>query len=323
MRIGLRQFIFKRRKSHDLPLLRLLVPLALVALLAFIVSRTDLEALKGAFQQLSAGHLIAGLTLVQIQIAVSALRWRFTAARLGEIMPLPLAVSEYYVASFLNQTLPGGVAGDAVRAYRMRSDGPGGWKRPAKAVLFERLSGQMALFVLALSGLFVWPLVLGGEEAGEFSLHIALGFILVVAAIGGGMIVIKQRFSWIRQLSDEVSAVFVRDGALLIQAGMSLLIVATYVACFFLASDAVGAQLPWTAALTVIPLSLVVMLIPAGFGGWGTREAAAMALWPLVGSTSTEGLAASIVYGGLSLAGALPGLVILSLGAIRGRPRRA
>jgi len=306
-----------------LPLLRLLAALALVAFLAFLISGTDFEALKDGFKQVSAAHVIAGLMLVQIQIAVSALRWRFTAARLGEAMSLPLAVSEYYVASFLNQTLPGGVAGDAVRAYRMRSEGPGGWKRPTKAVLFERLSGQMAFFVLALGGLFIWPQVLGGEDAGRLSLHIALGFILVAAALGGGMNVIKRRFSWIGQLADEVGAVFVRDGALFIQASMSLLIVGTYVAGFFLASDAVGAPLPWTAALTVIPLSLIVMLIPAGMGGWGTREAAAMALWPLIGATSTEGLAASIVYGGLSLAGALPGLAILTLETIRGKPRRA
>ena len=306
-----------------MPLLRVLAALALIALLAFLVSRADFEALESAFKQVSAGHLIAGLMLVQIQIAVSALRWRFTAARLGQTMPLTLAVSEYYVASFLNQTLPGGVAGDAVRAYRMRSDGPGGWKRPTKAVLFERLSGQMAFFVLALGGLFVWPQILGGEDAGRLSLHIALGFVLFAAAIGGGMRVTKRHFPWIGQFTDEVGAVFIRDGALWIQAGMSLLIVGTYVAGFFLASDAVGAQLPWTAALTVIPLSLIVMLIPAGLGGWGTREAAAMALWPLIGATSTEGLAASIVYGGLSLAGALPGLAILSLGTIRGKPRQA
>lgn len=304
-----------------MPLLRIFAPLALVALLAFLVSRTDFGALKSAFAQVSAGHLIAGLVLVQIQIVVSALRWRFTAARLGETMALPLAVSEYYVASFLNQTLPGGVAGDAVRAFRMRGDGPGGWKRPAKAVLFERLSGQMALFVLALCGLFVWPLVLGGEDAGQLSLHIALGFILFAAVIAIVMLVVKGRFSWVGKFTDEVVAVFIRDGALWIQAGMSLLIVATYSACFFLASDGVGAQLPWTAALTVIPLSLIAMLIPAGFGGWGTREAAAMALWPLIGATPTEGLAASIVYGGLSLAGALPGLVILSLGTLRSKPR--
>lgn len=306
-----------------MPLLRFIAPLALIALLAFLISRTDVDALRGAFAQVSTTHLIAGFALVQIQIMASAMRWRFTAARLGDNMPLMLAVSEYYVASFLNQTLPGGVAGDAVRAFRMRSAGPGGWKRPAKAVLFERLSGQMAFFVLALCGLFVWPQLVGGEDAARLSLHIALVFLLVVGVIGTGIVVMKRRLSSVGRFSDDVAEVFLRKGALYIQAGLSLLIVGTYVAGFLLASDAVGAPLPWVAILTVVPLSLIAMLIPAGIGGWGTREAAAMALWPLIGATSTEGLAASLVYGGLSLAGALPGLVVLSLGTIRSRPRRA
>jgi uncharacterized membrane protein YbhN (UPF0104 family) len=121
----------------------------------------------------------------------------------------------------------------------------------------------------------------------------------------------------------DVTDVFLRDRALLVQSGTSLLIVSTYVATFFIASDAVGAPLPWEAALTIVPLCLIAMLIPAGFGGWGTREAAAMALWPIMGASAAEGLAASIIYGGLSLAGALPGLALLSLEAIKARPRRA
>ncbi|MFN3506456.1 MAG: YbhN family protein [Allorhizobium sp.] len=303
--------------------LRLLAPFALLALLALLVSRTDFDALQSAFSQISGGHVIAGLALVQVQIVVSALRWRFTAARLGQTIPVPISISEYYVASFLNQSLPGGMAGDAVRAFRMRNAGPGGWKTPAKAVLFERLSGQMAFFLMALAGLFVWPLVLGGEQESRQAFRLVLGILLVATALGGAMIIAKRHLTWIAEIGADVAQAFIRGNALVIQVVASLLIVSTYIATFFLASDAVGAPLPWTAALTIIPLCLIAMLIPAGFGGWGTREAVAMALWPLMGASSTEGLAASIVYGGLSLAGAIPGLALLSLEAIRRGPRRA
>ncbi len=306
-----------------MPILRFLAPVALIALLAFLLSRTDLTALGAAFSQISVTHVIAGLALVQVQIIVSALRWRFTAGRLGEQFSASVAISEYYVASLLNQSLPGGVAGDAVRAYRMRNAGVGGWKAPAKAVIFERLSGQAAFFVLALSGLFAWPFVLGGAEAGRQALLLVLCFLLFAAAVWAGLIIVKRRYQGGSHIGDELSCVFMRRGALPVQGGLSLVIVCSYVATFFLASHAVGAPLPGIAAFTIIPLCLIAMLIPAGFGGWGTREAAAMALWPLLGATDSQGLAASIVYGGLSLAGALPGLAILSLEAIRGKPRRA
>ena len=306
-----------------MPILRLLAPVALIALLAFLLSRTDLTALGAAFSQISVTHVIAGLALVQVQIIVSALRWRFTASRLGEPFPASVAISEYYVASLLNQSLPGGVAGDAVRAYRMRNAGAGGWKGPAKAVIFERLSGQAAFFVLALSGLFAWPLVLGGEDAGRQALLLVLCFLLFVAAVCAGLIIAKRRYKRLSHIGDDLLRVFIHRGALPVQAGLSLVIVGSYVATFFLASHAVGAPLPGIAAFTIIPLCLIAMLIPAGFGGWGTREAAAMVLFTVLAATESQGLAASVVYGGLSLAGALPGLAILSLEAIRGKPRRA
>ena len=306
-----------------MPILRFVAPVALIALLAFLLSRTDLNALGAAFSKISVTHVIAGLALVQVQVIVSALRWRFTASRLAAPFPLSVAISEYYVASLLNQSLPGGIAGDAVRAYRMRNPGVGGWKGPAKAVAFERLSGQAALFFLALCGLFAWPLVLGGEDAGRQAMMLVLCFLLFAAAVCAGLLIAKRRYKGLRDIGDDLSSAFLRRGALPLQAGLSLVVVGSYVATFFLASHAIGASLPWVAALTIIPLCLIAMLIPAGFGGWGTREAAAMALWPLLGATDSQGLAASIVYGGLSLAGALPGLAILSFEAIRRKPRRA
>lgn len=303
--------------------LRLLAPLALIAVLAFLLSRIDLETLQSAFSEISLAHVTAGLALVQLQIIFSALRWRFTAARLNEGMPISLAIREYYVASFLNQSLPGGMAGDAVRAVRMRNAGPGGWKAPAKAVVFERLSGQLAFFLLAIIGLFVWPRLIGGEQEGRQAFRLVLGFFVVAAVAIAAIIAAGGRLAWIRKFQADITEVFIRGRALPFQLGTSLLIVSTYVATFFIASDAVGAPLPWEAALTVVPLCLIAMLIPAGFGGWGTREAAAMALWPIIGASAAEGLAASIIYGGLSLAGALPGLALLAIEAIRGRPRRA
>src|SRR3546814_13404904 len=80
--------------------------------------------------------LFLGVLIVQSQIVLSAMRWRFTAGRLGMRLTRGRAVGEYYVATFLNQVLPGGVAGDALRTWRNRApiaaaeagaEGPTGW----------------------------------------------------------------------------------------------------------------------------------------------------------------------------------------------------
>lgn len=275
----------------------------------------DLAPLWQALSRVSLGPLLAGLALVQLQIWLSALRWRFTAARLGQRIALSRAIGDYYLASLLNQSLPGGMAGDALRAYRQRQAGPGGWKVPAKAVLFERLSGQVAFFLLALVGLVFWPSMIADAAQHVSPVSLALG--LLLAVIFALSLAFARRRAWGSGLADDLARTFLHQRAWMVQLGLSLIIVASYGATFFIASQAVGAALPLVALVTIIPLALLAMLIPAGLGGWGTREAAAMALWPLLGATPTEGLAASLVYGALSLAGALPGLAML-LRPVRG-----
>ncbi|MDH4439284.1 MAG: lysylphosphatidylglycerol synthase transmembrane domain-containing protein [Rhizobium sp.] len=301
---------------------RIFAPLLVLGLFAVLLWRGDLDALGGAFAQISLGPVLVGLGLVQVQVVLSALRWRFTANRLGQEIGLGKAVREYYVASLLNQSLPGGMGGDAIRAWRMRIDGQGGWKLPAKAILYERLSGQAVFLLIVAIGLPLWPLLIAGQSPLQWE-WITAGLCLI-----GILLAFVSRWSARRsagpvllQLSEDAAEVFMRRKAWLVQSSLSFVVVVAYGAVFMLASFAVGAHLPWQAALTIIPLCLLSMLIPVGLGGWGTREAAAMALWPLFGFAAADGLAASLLYGALSLAGATPGLVILAVEAISGGRR--
>ncbi len=303
----------------------ILTGLLCLGVLALLVFAVDPAAVATALRGVPPASVLAALLVVEVQIVLSAIRWRFTAARLGHPLPLALAISEYAVGGFLNQILPGGMAGDAIRAYRARTGEPGGWKRPAAAVVLERLSGQVAFFLLAGAGLLAWPALIAARiPVGPAALALIV-IAPVAAAVGLAFALFRSsRFHSLQRLKPDLAATFLRDGAFAVQAGLSVAIVATYVLTFFIASDAVGAKLPAVAALTVIPLCLLTMLIPVGVGGWGTREAAAVALWPLLGLSSADGLAASLLYGALCLAGtALPALAALALGLVRRRIDRA
>ena len=80
------------------------------------------------------------------QTVLSAMRWRLTARQLGQTIPLTRAIGEYYLAQVVNQSLPGGVVGDAGRAVRARHQA--GLRRAGAAVAIERLAGQVALFLV-------------------------------------------------------------------------------------------------------------------------------------------------------------------------------
>lgn len=289
--------------------------LAALVLIPVLIAHLDREDLVQALSQVSLAEIGIGVLIVQVQIIVSALRWRFTAHCLGQVMPVGWAVREYYVATALNQLLPGGVAGDVLRTYRSRAAAPSGVRLAAKGVIIERLSGQMAFFAVCAAGLFFWPSLL----ATVFPGGILLFAVLIVTALAAALGLAWHRLAPLR---DDLHRVFVADGAWKTQALLSLSAVGSYLLLFWFAALATGGSLPLAGLVTVVPLCLLSMLIPTGFGGWGTREAAAAALWPLIGLASAQGLAASVAYGALALIGALPGLLFLSFGK-RGSARGA
>lgn len=299
-------------------------------LLAGALGFLDIAGIRSALAEVSPVHLLLAVVLVQVQVFASALRWQFTAKRLGQALSFPTALSEYYLATTLNQVLPGGMAGDAVRAYRQRHNGPGGeakgaWTRPVSAVVLERLSGQLAFVGVLLCGVVAWPLAMKGDvpiASGDLGLILSgLALVILIVVL---VVTLQARSQRLQGIARDLKAAFWSGGALGVQVGLSILIVLTYLAVFVLASAGIGAALPVVAWLTILPLALLAMLVPVGVGGWGTREVAAAALWPLFGFTPEQGLAASVAYGVFSLLGtALPTLAVFFAREVVLRWRRA
>lgn len=227
-----------------------------------------------------------------------ARRWQRTAEALDlELRYFP-ALREYYLAQAMNALLPGGVVGDVSRAIRLR--GKGDLKRAAQSVVAERVLGQVALlviltlgmgFALAMPGAIAWP--------------VATGWIFAVSVCVGG--VVLAGFA----LAGPTAAFFRFCLGLLMRpaiaahtfAAAGLLIFALY-AC----ARATGTDVPFEAVVTVLPLVLSAMLIPLSVAGWGWREGAAAALFPLFGASAEAGVTMGICYGGLALIAALPGV---------------
>lgn len=314
------------RFRRFLPALRILVP---VAVLALTFNAIDAGAALSALRHADPGWIAAGLLLMQVQILLSAERWRFTAGRLGQVLSRTLAYREYYLTTLVNQVVPGGMAGDAVRAARNRirdEDGRARWGISLRAIVLERLSGQIAFFAVTAGGLLAWP-ILVGRRAPEESADLlfggagtlaALAVVLVLASVFGP----SRLRGFLKSFGPDMKRAFLDRGAWLVQGAVSIALVFTYVGIFAFASLAVGVAVPWVALVTVMPLALLTMLVPISVGGWGLREAAAAALWPLIGLASSAGVAAAVLYGLVSLAGALPGLFVLYATRPRGAEAR-
>jgi glycosyltransferase 2 family protein len=294
--------------------LRLAVPLIILTVLWHIV---DGPAAVARLAQAHPGWLIAAALLVNVQTLLCTARWRLTAKRLGQRLGVRQAVGEYYLAQLLNAVLPGGMAGDAARAVRVRHAAD--LVTSGQAVMLERFAGQVSLQAVLLPSLALALILPGGIRWPDHILTAALAAAAVVLGVIGIALVagrLTARLPVISGLDGAAMRALLAPGVWPRQVVLGVAIVACNLAAFWCVSEATGTRLTLEATLTVVPLILTAMLLPVSVGGWGWREGAAAALFPLAGATGEAGLAASVAFGLMVLAGALPGVVPLL-----GRPR--
>ena len=322
-----------------------------LGLLAGLAAWLDAGAVVSRLASLRPSWVLAALAVSVVQVAVLAWRWSFTARRLAVDLPWSVAWREYYLSIFLNQVLPGGILGDVARAWRqarsqVRLHAPGG---PAvRAVVFERLSAQIVMTTVAgISVLYLPVRAAPGPRPVLLGAGLLAAALVVVLAVrtrrrpaGGAAAESRagRRRGFLQGWSGaersrqatlgrfgrvlaEVGAAHLTPGAFAAQLGSAAVVVATYLTTFVLAARAVGVETPLPVLLPLVAPVLMSMLIPVTVAGWGLREGAAAVLWGAAGLTAADGVAVSVAYGLLVLAGSAPGAVFLAAGFRRRRSR--
>lgn len=297
--------------SIPLPV-RWLLTLAVLALLLWLL---DTDRLVTELSRFSLGALGLALLISVAQVVLSAWRWRYTARRLGLTLTMKSAVLEYYLAMFLNQCLPGGVAGDLNRAWRHGS-GSGARQAALHAVMIERLSGQLVMFVVALAA-GVWLvaeypgvrlLVSGWRDGAMIPVLVVMTGVILVLALGAGLWRRVQQY--LVTLGKDIYRGLLNPRTFPLQILSSLLVVATYLGVFWVLAFSADGNMGLAHTMTTLALSsllLLAMVIPLTVAGWGLREGAAAVLWPLAGLPAEQGVALSVGYGLTILLASTPG----------------
>lgn len=259
--------------------------------------------------------LALAVLVLSLQTVLSALRWKLTARQLDISLGSVEAIREYYLSQVVNQSLPGGMIGDAGRAVRSRSQA--GLVAAAQAVVFERLAGQIAMFAILAVAFVSTMSVPGGLEwprwlAAPVAILLAAGFSLPVLGQAAtflpgatGRALRQVRSALYRALAARPAL----PGQILLSAGTALCNLAAFAFC----ARAVGVELSLAATAAIVPLILFTMLIPISVSGWGLREGAAATLLPIAGATASGGLAASVAFGLSFLFAILPGVLLVWL----------
>jgi glycosyltransferase 2 family protein len=243
------------------------------------------------------------LSLIVASLIVRAFRWQLLLNGVNIHVPIERLVQIYFIGHFFNAFLPSGFGGDVARALSMgkaarRSEATG-------SVLVDRLTGLLALFIMALIVLPFRPDSFPNKLALTIA-AIALGGLTAGWLLLDGRLILKMgRWGgrWLpRQLAVEGDGALARllyvmqnagykaiFGALAVSVLFNLMMVGWWTAV----SQALHFQVSYGYYLLVAPLLSIALLAPS-IGGLGVRETIAPLLLMGAGLTPVEAVTLSL-----------------------------
>ena len=286
------------------------------ALLVAVIALADPARVLAQLRQAHVGWLLAGLAAAVASNVVSALRWRALARWLGADVSVRDASRWYFQAIGLNALLPGAVlGGDVYRAVVLRRAGQA-TLASSWSVVLDRVSGLWMLCAIGGLGAALCANVLAPWlrlPAGAFAALMLAGTALWLATPWTLPALLRrwgvrwlaplraaaQRPDFNRQMGWQAlasAAVQVLSAAALAAGGLAL-----------------GVQLPLAAwAFAIAPVFLMAAL-PVSVGGWGTREAAAVASLAPFGVAAPAAVGVGVIYGLYQLAQGAMGALAFGL----------
>lgn len=281
------------------------------ALLWFALRNIDASSI-GA--QVSAAQPIVfslAVLLLALQPALGAARWYLIMNRFGAPILKRQSIRLTYVSAFLNQVLPGGVGGDAIRTWLAFREGHQ-LSHALNGVAMDRLLGFGTLVLLALTSVAML------DHYSELRL-LELSLIPLAAALVAGVALLMlldrlpkplARFRAIRALgylARDARALFLSGASAAVVLALSVIANVNLCASLFLFM--VAFNTPLAAPLLAISAAPVILAssLPISVGGWGTREAAVVAMMAILSVNPEPAVVASISFGLAGLLITLPG----------------
>ncbi|MFI5975552.1 YbhN family protein [Streptomyces sp. NPDC051452] len=282
-----------------------------VLILTALLWRLGTGALLDGLRRIDTVTVLDALGIGAVTTVFSAWRWQLVAQGLSLRLPLGSAVADYYRALFLNAALPGGILGDVHRAVR-HGQSAGDLRRGVKAVVLERVAGQLALTVFGVAVLLTLPSPVRAQARGLVPL-------VALAAVGTLAVVLAVRMNRApgrRHGAVRAALREIRQGLLSRRGGpgialSSAVVLAGHLAMFVVAARLAGSGASVAVLVPLAVLALVAMGLPLNVGGFGPREGATAWAFGAAGLGASTGVAVAVVYGVLSLVASLPGAVVL------------
>ncbi len=317
---------------------QLLAPLRLLvsgALIVYLIWRADPAKIWEAWRGADLALVALALALQLLGVAISAWKWNLILAGRGQQQPFRWVLGAYLAGQFANNILPTTVGGDALRVAQLGRR-IGSYSEAGASVFLERLTGFIALSLIALAALAAIALGVGRAIATSPLLFwVTIGFsalaatALIAAFVAprllsrfGGRIPAAARRP-MEKLVAALAAYLPHGGDLVRVLLVSLLFQTLWVAIHIVCGRALAIDAPPLLYALMSPITDILGLAPIFVNNLGAREAVFTIYLTQVGTSAATAVAlAFLIFTVRLLVSLLGGLVILAGGADLQRARQ-
>ena len=245
-----------------------------VAALFFVFNKIEFNEVMTIYKQSNLGFLLFALLLFALSKFVAAFRLNHFLKAIDINISHSFNLKLYILGMFYNLFLPGGIGGDGYKVFLLNKQFGTKSKRIIAALLFDRLSGMLALFILTcgLAYFIDIPLVYKYFIWAAIPLSV-LGFYLVVKYL---------------------SPVFTK--LLPLVSIQSLVVQSVQVVCAWFILKGIGIQNMEIEYLFVFLISSVVATLPITIGGIGSREITFLYGAEFMGLETDSSVALSLMF---------------------------
>lgn len=267
----------KKRKRKKL--ISFLFKFSLSAFLILIVlEKIDFDKFKALFKSADKSYFLAAFFLIVIAQIFGALRMRFNLKEAEFMMSRRYSIGMYFLGTFFNIILPGGIGGDGFRAYYYHKRFRFPWQKTIMAILRGRSSG---LFFLVF---FLFAFAFFYQDKLKFIPNVRE---VLIAC----MILLFPAYS--------ICTRYILKEPLRVQLwglhysffSQTFFLMATIGILYGLGNDD-----NITGYIMVFLMANIVAVIPISFGGVGLREFTYITLASHIGLSRDVGVATSLIY---------------------------
>lgn len=283
------------------------------ALLLFLLWRINVGAIAAALRELTVASWLVSFLLFLVGCLVAAIKWKVLLREQSLITLLKLN----FIGQYYSILLPGQVAGEAVKAYRL-GKGRADAERIAASVIIDRITGFLGLLVIGICGLgfsgtaikrSILLTLLGAFLLlllSLFSFHFP-GWIRLLNAVEKRGPRFARLAGQFRRLLDAWKAYLETPGPIV----WSIILGAVYQLVAVWINFRIGRELGINIGVAdwcwVFCIVSIVTALPFTVGGIGLREGSFLGTLVFLGAAPEKAIAQSFAVFSLLLAGAIVG----------------